>query len=266
MSSARCTNGGTPAVDSAVYEELASVEGTHWWFQGRRRIMREIVARYRPTAVAAGGATIVDIGCGTGEMVDMLTEFGRVTALDASPIAVGHCRARFGDRVDVRLGRIPDDLPSGAALVTAFDVVEHLEDDATALAAIRASLAPGGRFICTVPAFPFLWSDHDVAHHHFRRYTRPVLRRRLEEAGFTVERLSYFNMFLFPAVAVVRLAQRLVPGRRGGSDAGLPSPGVNRLLLALFSAERRLLQVTSLPVGISLLAVCRPSGAAGTAG
>jgi SAM-dependent methyltransferase len=242
-------------VDSAVYEELAAVEGTHWWFQARRRILRDVVGRYRPRP--AGTDPIVDIGCGTGEMLDMLREFGPVTGLDASPIAVGHCRDRFGDAVDVRLGRIPDDLPSGAGLVTALDVVEHLEDDAGALAAIRASLAPGGRFICTVPAFGFLWSDHDVAHHHYRRYTRSTLRRRLEEAGFAVERLTYFNTLLFPAVASIRLLQRLRPGRGGGSDAGLPSPAVNRALLRLFSVERLVLRVTSLPIGVSLLAVCR---------
>jgi SAM-dependent methyltransferase len=244
-------------VDSAVYEELASVEGTHWWFQARRRILRDVVGRYRPGT--AGSAPIVDIGCGTGEMLDMLREFGPVTGLDSSPIAVGYCRGRFGDAVDVRLGRIPDDLPSGAGLVTAFDVVEHLEDDAGALAAIRVSLAPGGRFICTVPAFAFLWSDHDVAHHHFRRYTRSMLRRRLEDAGFAVEQLTYFNTLLFPAVAAARLLQRLRPGPGGGSDAGLPSPAVNRVLLRLFSTERRILRLTSLPVGISLLAVCRPA-------
>jgi SAM-dependent methyltransferase len=241
-------------VDDKVYEELAAVEGTHWWFQARRRILHDVVDRHRPTTDAT--APIVDIGCGTGEMLDMLREFGTVAGLDASPIAVHHCRQRFGDTVDVRLGRIPDDLPVNARLVTAFDVVEHLEDDAAALNAIAHSLAPGGRFICTVPAFSFLWSGHDVAHHHYRRYTRRGLRRRLQAAGFRIERISYFNTFLFPGVAAVRLAQRLRPGATHGSDAGIPSPRANRLLFRLFSAERRLLRVTNLPVGISLLAVC----------
>jgi SAM-dependent methyltransferase len=241
-------------VDDIVYEELATVEGRHWWFQGRRRILRDVIGRHwRPVGEVR---PIVDIGCGTGEMLDMLLEFGPVIGLDASPIAVRHCRDRFGDRVDVRLGRIPDDLPSDAPLVTAFDVVEHLEDDEGALSAIRQSLAPGGVFICTVPAFSFLWSGHDEVHHHYRRYTRRTLRRRLESAGFRIERMSYFNTFLFPAAALVRLAHRfaLRAGRR--SDASIPPAVVNRVLLGLFGAERWLLRVTSLPVGISLLAVC----------
>jgi SAM-dependent methyltransferase len=242
-------------VDNAVYQELASVERTHWWFQGRRRILRDVVARHWRPVGSAG--PIVDIGCGTGEMLDMLSEFGPVVGLDASPIAVGHCRERFGDRLHVQLGRIPADLPLGAPLVTAFDVVEHLEDDEAALAGIRASVAPGGLFICTVPAFRFLWSGHDVAHHHYRRYTRRTLRRRLLQAGFRIERISYFNTLLFPAVTAIRLAQRLRSGEAAASDASMPAPWANRALLALFGSERWLLRLTSLPVGISLLAVCR---------
>jgi SAM-dependent methyltransferase len=250
-------------VDDVVYRELAAVEGTHWWFQARRRILRDVVDRHRPAALDR--SPIVDIGCGTGEMVDMLREFGPVVGLDASPIAVQYCRERFGDAVDVRLGRIPEDLPAGARLVTAFDVVEHLEDDAGALSAIHDHLSPGGRFICTVPAFAFLWSGHDEAHHHYRRYTRRTLRRRLEQAGFAVDRMSYFNTFLFPAVAAVRLAQRLRPGPVRGSDASIPPPWANRMLFGLFAAERGLLRLTSLPVGISLLAVCRRAEDAGAA-
>ena len=189
-------------------------------------------------------------------MLSMLREFGTVTGLDASPIAVEYCEDRFKGSVEVRLGLIPEDIPDEADVITAFDVVEHLEDDEKALAGIHDRLPPGGVFVCTVPAFPFLWSGHDVVHHHYRRYTRPVLRRRLEDAGFTVERISYFNTFLFPAAAAIRLLHRFVPGAPAGSDASTPHPVVNRALLALFASERFLLRRAALPVGISLLAVC----------
>jgi SAM-dependent methyltransferase len=246
-------------MDDFVYDELAGVERTHWWFQGRRRILVDVLRRRLPAA-GADTRPIVDIGCGTGEMLDMVREFGGVTGLDASPIAVGYCQARFGDAVDVRLGRIPDDVPDGAAVITAFDVVEHLQEDEKALTGICERLAPGGVFVCTVPAFPFLWSGHDEVHHHHRRYTRRILRRRLEDAGFVVERLTFFNTFLFPAAAAVRLLHRVLPGAPAGSDASVPAAPVNRLLRTLFSAERLLLRVTNLPFGVSLLAVChRPA-------
>jgi len=242
-------------MDAFVYDELAAVERTHWWFQGRRQMLADVLRRRLPGS-GRKGRRIVDVGCGTGEMLDMVREFGWVTGLDASPIAVRYCAERFGDGVDVHLGLIPDDIPHGVSAVTAFDVVEHLEDDGGALAGLHDRLADDGLFVSTVPAFPFLWSGHDVVHHHFRRYTRRALRRRLEGAGFTVERMSYFNTFLFPAAAAVRLLDRVRPGARAGSDAAPPHPVANRLLLALFGSERFLLRWTRLPVGISLLAVC----------
>src|SRR5687767_2614351 len=189
-------------------------------------------------------------------MLSMLREFGTVTGLDASPIAVDYCQDRFKGSVEVRLGLIPDDIPDGADVITAFDVVEHLEDDEKALAGIHDRLPSGGLFICTVPAFPFLWSGHDVVHHHYRRYTRASLRRRLEDAGFTVERLGYFNTCLFPAAAAIRVLHRSRPGAPSASDAATPHPLVNRLLLALFASERFLLRGATLPVGVSLLAIC----------
>jgi SAM-dependent methyltransferase len=241
-------------MDDFVYDELAAVERTHWWFQGRRRILVDVLRHRLPAADR--DRQVVDVGCGTGEMLDMMREFGSVTGLDASPIAVGYCQERFGQAVDVRLGRIPDDVPDGAALITAFDVVEHLEDDDKALRGICERLAPGGVFVCTVPAFPFLWSGHDEVHHHYRRYTRRLLRRRLEAAGFSVERLTYFNTLLFPVAAAVRLLHRILPGAPAASDAAAPAAPVNRLLLALFAAERVPLRLANLPFGVSLLAVC----------
>jgi SAM-dependent methyltransferase len=242
-------------MDAFVYDELAAVERTHWWFQGRRQIVADVLRRRLPGS-ARRGRRIVDVGCGTGEMLDMVREFGWVTGLDASPIAVRYCAERFGDGVDVHLGLIPDDIPHGVSVVTAFDVVEHLEDDEKALRGIYERLAPGGVFVCTVPAFPFLWSSHDEVHHHHRRYTRRVLRQRLEEAGFVVERLTFFNTLLFPAAAAVRLLHRVLPGKGAGSDAATKAGPLNQLLLALFAAERFLLRRTDLPFGVSLLAVC----------
>jgi len=205
-------------MDDFVYDELAAVERTHWWFQGRRRILVDVLRHRLPAADR--DRQVVDVGCGTGEMLDMMREFGSVTGLDASPIAVGYCQERFGQAVDVRLGRIPDDVPDGAALITAFDVVEHLEDDDKALRGICERLAPGGVFVCTVPAFPFLWSGHDEVHHHYRRYTRRLLRRApdvLQHAPLPGGRRR-----AAPAPDPPRGARRL--RRRGTRRSGQPAP------------------------------------------
>lgn len=239
-------------MDDFVYQEHASVEREHWWFQGRRRVVASVLRRH--LGIAPGGRKILDVGSGTGEMLDMLRDFGDVRGLDMSPKAVSYCRARFGDDVDVRLGRVPEDL-SPADVVTAFDVIEHLDDDAGALREIHAVLPPGGHFICTVPAFEFLWSGHDVVNHHKRRYTRRTLRRRLRTAGFEVDRISYFNTLFFPLVVGVRLVRRRTSAPPV-SDITLPSPRVNSILMRMFASERWLLNRVNLPVGVSLVAVC----------
>jgi len=250
-------------MDEALHHQFSEIEGDHWWFQGRRRVVASVLRRYLPP-VPDGGHRIFDVGCGSGEMVDMLREFGTVSAIDPSPDAVARCRERFGADVQVDVGWVPDDLPEPGCVdvVTAFDVVEHLDDDLGALGRIHALLPPNGTLVVTVPALQLLWGPHDVLSHHRRRYTRAQLRDRLEMAGFSIEAISYFNTVLFPVVAAVRLARRL--RRRSpdtaASDFTMPAPWVNRVLLALLSSEAVLLRAGSLPIGVSIVAVARKQG------
>lgn len=247
-------------MDACLHEQFAAIERAHWWFQGRREVVASVL-RHRLDADRTGSRRIFDVGCGTGEMVDMLREFGEVTAIDPSADAVGSCRRRFGDDVEVRVrvGQIPGDLPEPGTfeVISAFDVLEHLEDDEAALRSIHGALPPGGVLVATVPAYSFLWGPHDVLSGHHRRYTRAELRRRLLVAGFSVDRISYFNTVLFPGVAGLRMLRRLRPGPASGprSDFAMPPPLVNRLLRRAFWLEAPLLRVASLPFGVSILAL-----------
>ncbi len=254
-------------MDDSLQQQFAQIEAVHWWFQGRRHIVGTVIAPYLPLETSPGQRPrIFDVGCGTGEMLDMLSASGTVAAIDVSEQAVQRCKQRFGDVVAVAVGRVPDDLPTrgSADVLTAFDVIEHLDDDGKALRGFHRSLSDGGTLVVTVPALNLLWGPHDVLNHHRRRYTRSQLRQRLEDAGFAVIRISYFNTWLFPVVAMVRATRRL--RNRGeqpeaASDFTMPSPLVNRFLLALFSSEAAVLRRCSLPIGVSLLAVCRkPAG------
>lgn len=254
-------------MDVALHQHYAALEPRHWWFQGRRRVMASVleqllVPRQEPPP------RILDIGCGTGEMLDMLRSFGTASGMDAAPEAVAHCLARFGSDVKVMLGAVPADLPSPGQVdvVTAFDVIEHLDDDGATLHAIHQVLPLGGALVVTVPAFAFLWGPHDVVNHHRRRYTRSALRLRLTSAGFDVERISYFNTWLFPVVAAVRLKNRLRRHRdtvtssdaHPATDFTMPPPWLNWMLLQLFASERVVLRRgLSLPFGVSIFAVAR---------
>ncbi|MCB1038758.1 MAG: class I SAM-dependent methyltransferase [Acidimicrobiales bacterium] len=246
-----------------MYDLFSEVGEAHWWFEGRRQVVEAVMGEFLPPNWPGEPTRpeIIDIGCGTGAMLGMLGGFGHVTGLEMFEEAVAHCRAQYGDVADIRLGQIPDDLPTDGSfdVACAFDVIEHIEDDRSAVERIHDLVRPGGLFVSAVPAFPSLWGDTDVLSHHFRRYRRRPYVQLLEQAGFQVEKATYFNTWLFPAAATVRIGSRVL--RRGDAtpkpDLELSSKRVDRVLTKVFASERHLVERTSLPFGVSLLAVAR---------
>jgi SAM-dependent methyltransferase len=238
-------------MDRAVYERMAEIDGEHWWFVGRRAIVEGLIARFAPQARPL---RILEVGCGTGSNIPLLERFGRVDAIEPDDGARALAAARTG--IAVKGGYLPDGVPleDGAYdLIVLLDVLEHIPEDRPALARLRAALKPDGRLLLTVPASPWMWSSHDVAHHHQRRYTMRAVRRVVEASGFTVLHRSHFNSLLFPLIAGVRLVGKLT-GREGGDDA-MPGRGVNRLLSRLFGGERHLVGRIPLPFGVSIALV-----------
>jgi SAM-dependent methyltransferase len=239
------------------YAEYFGVEDRHWWFIGRRRIILSLLAERLPPASANGTRRILDLGCGTGTMLAHLRKFGEVEGVDADEQAVEFCRAR--GELQVRLLDGPElPLPDNAFdLVTALDVLEHIEDDSRALREIRRVLRPGGLLLATVPAHRWMWGAQDEISHHFRRYSAAEISSRIGKAGLDLERLTYFNSLLFPPIAAVRLVRRAVPPRgEPRSDFEMTREGpVNGLLARVFSSEARWLRGRDLPFGVSLLAL-----------
>lgn len=240
-------------MDPQLLKEQASLEKIHWWFVARRLILDRVIAGFGLPAEAR----ILEAGCGTGGNLPMLAQHGKVFAFDASETA--RTLAAEWRCALITAGALPDYIPFAEGsfdLVVLLDVLEHVEDDAAALRALRSRLRPGGWLLVTVPAFPALWSDHDERHQHFRRYRKTELASRLLEARYELSSLSYFNTLLFPLVAGARLAQRLSAGERK-DDLALPSSWLNGMLTGIFAAERHLVGNITLPVGVSLLAVAK---------
>jgi SAM-dependent methyltransferase len=146
-----------------------------------------------------------------------------------------------------------DEVPDDYDLIGAFDVIEHIDDDTAALAAIATKLKPGGKFIMTVPAHPWMWTAHDVANHHKRRYSKAALRKLVEGSPMRLDKIGYFNSLLFPLAVTQRAASKL-RGKDNG-DVSLPAAPLNRSLEAVFASERYLVGRLPLPPGLSLFAV-----------
>ena len=238
-------------MDASLFRRMAEVEDRHWWFRGRRRV----VARALEALALPAGATILDLGCGTGGNLSMLARFGRLAACEADDGAREMAVAR--QVVPVEPGALPDQLsypPSSFDVVVMTDVLEHVEHDRPALGSVARLLAPGGRLVLTVPALPWLWTARDEAHHHWRRYTKPSLAGALDAGAFRVERLAYYNTLLFPALVASRLLSRARPYQ---DDLGLPPRWINRLLEETLAAEWPLVRRGLTPIGASLVAVAR---------
>ena len=238
-------------MERVVYQQMADLDERHWWYRARREVLAELIRREaRPPANAA----ILEIGCGTGHNLAMLSEFGHVDGLELDDEARALSEKRLGRAVmNAPLPELAD-VPKGHYdLIGAFDVIEHIDDDAAALASIAMRLKPGGKFVMAVPAHQWMWSAHDVVNHHKRRYSKPALRRLIEASPLVLVKLGYFNSLLFPLAVVERAASKL----RGKEDADvkLPPAPLNAALEKVFAAERYLVGRLPLPPGLSLFAV-----------
>jgi SAM-dependent methyltransferase len=242
------------------YAEYYEIEDKHWWFVGRRQVLLAILDRYlKPGNTQRVPGRILDVGCGTGTMLGYLSRYGQAQGIDADEEAVRFCRERGVSNVQQVTASILPFEDSTFDLVTMLDVLEHIDDDAGTLRELHRVLRPGGMLLISVPAYRFLWGPQDEISNHKRRYVAGLLRERLVEAGFRVRRLSYFNTFLFPVIAAIRLLRPYRPGSPNlKSDFTMTRSGpANALLGRIFALEAPIVEHVNLPFGVSILALAR---------
>jgi SAM-dependent methyltransferase len=240
-------------MDEALMKVMLDVDERHWWYRGRRRIIRAELDRLPLPA----GAQVLDAGCGSGRTLEELVPYGQVRGieLDESAAEVAQDRGH-GEVVIGRLEELPYE-DGTFDLITCLDVIEHTPDDRATLRELRRVCKPGGWLLVTVPAYQALWSAHDEANHHFRRYSRGMLRMAAAEAGWWVERMTSFNSLLLAPAAAVRIAQRR-RRQNGGerSDLQIGPEWLNTALEAPLRLEARwLARGRTLAAGLSLMAV-----------
>lgn len=229
-------------MDTQAFEYLKEGEGG-WWYRGRESFVTQMLQNQN----LSRDGRVLDFGSGYGAMHPFLSEYGTVDAYEIDASAAEGCRTRGYRHVFTEPNQLAV-VPSYRT-VGAFDVLEHLADDRLAIRRIYDLLLPGGTFVATVPAFKFLWSAHDELHHHFRRYTITEIQQRLQKAGFTNIRATYWNMTLLPAAYLARMVGA------GGGKALTPAPFVGRVFSAILRLESVVVPHMPLPFGTGIVII-----------
>jgi len=244
-------------MEPTAYDKTDELENRYWWYIGRRFVFDKILSRFYQQDKTS---KIADIGCGTGGNIPTLQKHGNVIGLDISQKALDYCQ----NKGYINTHLMPEQIPqTGLAdksldLITMFDVLEHFQDDVSALAEYYRILKPGGFIFLTVPAFKLLWSELDEHLHHFRRYKKGELNMKLEKAGFEIVKSSYLFFFTFPLVFFYRVIGNFQEKKFHPQFKYVEFPKIiNWSLVTLSKIEAFLLKFINLPVGSSVICLAR---------
>lgn len=244
-------------MENSEYELVSKVQYQHWWWLGRKKLIESVIEGYidlsRKLAIA-------DVGCGYGANIPMLRQYGDVVGLELNKEAISEIENTWGSSVQTVIWKSPEAINQKFDLILMADVLEHIPNDREAVDWIFEHLSDTGRILLTVPAHMYLWSEMDDVVHHYRRYNRAALLGLFEEK-FIVEKISYYNFFLFPIkVAFVlfsSLKQKVSRGENKRSYNDVPSPAVNRLFKYIMYIEIKLIKHLSLPTGAGMILLAR---------
>jgi len=232
---------------------MAAHEDRHWWFVGRRAVIDRLIRSMK----LPQRARILECGCGTGGNLYLLGTHGEVVAFEPNEAARDFAKGK-GSGVEILFGELPgrpEGLDGDFDLVVALDVLEHIQDDKAAFDSMLDLVRPNGTLLVTVPAIKRLWGQHDYRLHHVRRYDRNELLALVDPARADVLFVGSFNLLLLPIAVVFRVLETIL-GRSLGNQEVMPARPVNRVLAAIFSAERAIV-TRRLPVGLSIAMIVR---------
>lgn len=245
-------------MDPKFYKEYYQLERSSWWFKARLNILEALVKKH---IYQGEPLNILNVGVATGATSEMLDKYGKVTSVEYDKDCCDFLKEKTGiEAINASLTELPFS-DNSFDLVCAFDVIEHIEDDKLAAREIERVLKPNKQYFLTVPAFQFLWSNHDVVNHHFRRYTKGGFNSLFKQANLKVNYTSFFNFWLFFPIALTRFILNLLPKSRkesSGSDNDIISTDgfINKLLYRVFLSEKSILiSGFRLPIGVSIISL-----------
>jgi SAM-dependent methyltransferase len=242
-------------MEQHTYGIMNNVEDSHWWFVGRRAILESFLASISKSKIANQKSKILDVGCGTGANLEMLKQFGDAEGVDVSDDALEFCKLK-GLKVHKGLAESLPFADESFDLVTALDVVEHLDDDVAGLKEMNRVLKSDGKTLIFVPAFMWLWGVQDDISNHRIRYTREQIVERLNAAGFTIERATYANITFFMPILLGRFLMKIT-GIKPESENNVNISALNGIFGKIFSAEKYWLKKSNFPFGVSIVIVAK---------
>ena len=238
----------------AEYARMAEREQTYWWHIGRFRIMESYLG-LATRGVDKKKTKILNIGCGTGGTIKVLEQFGTVENVDVSVDAIKLMKKAGYSVTKVDGIKLPYKNNS-FDIVGAFDVLEHIDNDVDALKEWQRVLKPGGKVVLTVPAYSWLWSEHDTSLHHHRRHTRKGVKQRSVEAQLVPKKISYAIVFSLPLVVGFRWLNKLLGRKTDGETSYVNVPEwVNSIFSNLLFIEAWFHKYIMFPFGTSVVAI-----------
>lgn len=239
-------------MERSVYEKMASVQDEHWWFEGRRAVIKTILDKIH----FSQEARILEIGAGTGSNLSLLSNYGEVVACEYDAESREVCKKSGWN---VHPCELPHDLPGNIGkfdIICLFDVLEHVKEDNESIQSLKELLRPNGKIIIACPAYQWLYSDYDVALGHFKRYSESDLIDLASKNNLTIERSGYFNTFLFPLSLAGKLVESCgIKARSRGLK--VPPKTINLSLKSIFKLESNFIKNRLFPFGTTVIIQAR---------
>lgn len=243
-------------MNKEIYQILFDVEENHWWFIGRKKILAVVFKKFIPKV--KNPLLILDVGCSTGMTSKFLAEYGRVCGVDLSSTALEFCRKQnFARVIQADANNLPF-LDESYDVLVALDLLEHLNEDRRGLREFSRVLKKDGYLIISAPAHKFLWSNFDISSYHFRRYRLKELKEKINQADFEIEKISYFNCFLFFGILAARLYKNFFKSHiELDYELRPPVKIINTILKKIFCCEANFINRFNFPFGLSVFCVAR---------
>ena len=240
-------------MESKFEIEYRLYEKNWWWFVGRRNLLTKLLKDIKLDT------KVLDIGCGSGENTKILKNINQYYGIDISKNALNDAHTKEVNNLCLGTANALPFRSNSFGLVLFLDVLEHLDNEETAIQEVCRVLTKDGTCIVSVPAFRFLWSGHDVVNQHMKRYTKSELRGILVSNKFVIKRITYWNFLLFFPLALIRVIKKVVCSQQQPKSHFRILPNcINKLLVSILSIENALiLHGINLPVGISVVCICK---------